>query len=128
MPTITRVYRGRLGVRCVIDDKTEKTPNQVRWDYLCADCGHALAEYNDPDVQCPECGGREIERRGEAQQQRENTLEIVGGLPTELQEAVKRATGKGATDPLWASVCVGDDGGGGSTIELPAELRKSKGD
>lgn len=128
MATITKVYHNGLGVQCVIDDKIEKTPNQIRWDYVCADCGHALVEYDDPDVRCPNCGSHEIARRGELQQQREDTLEVMNGLPAELQAAVRHTAGKVATDPLWAAVCVGDDGGGGSTRKLPADIKLSKGD
>jgi DNA-directed RNA polymerase subunit RPC12/RpoP len=98
---------------------------EVIADYTCAECGHGLLA-TDEDVACPECGSREITRRG-ATRQLEEEIEVIGGLPAELRAAAIAAlrVPVAEPEPLWS---MGIDRTShpewtGQRFELPAHLR-----
>lgn len=78
---------------CRLDDGKIIPNRKIVWGYVCAECEHGLTETID-DVRCPECGSHSIISRDLLSRQRVQAVEVLRGLPQELQAAALAARPK----------------------------------
>ena len=88
---------------CELSNGAFTAVRKVIRDWVCVDCFHGLRITVDGDVNCPNCGSRGIMRRGDVSTAADNDSVIMGGLPEDLQEAIRATLTEETHDLLWSS-------------------------
>jgi len=85
---------------CKLQDGQVYTHYTLRHDWVCSECEGRLEHLSqwDPDteivtdwLECGRCGGREIKRITTIRNEQVQAVEVLAGLPMELQQAAEKA-------------------------------------
>lgn len=85
---------------CTLENGRIYTYHAMSYDWLCAECEGRIVQRSERDpeteiitdwAECGRCGGREFKPAGSVRQEQIEAVEVLAGLPQELQQAVVKA-------------------------------------